>query len=115
MPKVDWMYHRKNCNSCAKATGFLEEHEIVVAKQVDARTIPLIEADALRLIGESDDLYVTRGTKVVHFNLHENRPADDVLLPLLIGRSGKLRAPALHVGRSLIVGFDLTTYERVLR
>ena len=113
MPKVDWMYHRKNCDSCAKASGFIQEHEIAVVKQVDARTIPLVEADALRLVSEADDLYVTRGTKVVHFNLRDTRPADELLLSMLIGRSGKLRAPALQVGRTLIVGFDLPTYEEI--
>lgn len=115
MPSVDWMYHRKNCDSCAKATDFLQRHEVAVTKQVDARTIPLVEADALRLVSESDDLYVTRGKKVFHYSLRTERPSEEDLLSLLIGRSGKLRAPALQVGRVLVVGFDQPTYERVFR
>jgi arsenate reductase-like glutaredoxin family protein len=115
MPNVDWSYLRKNCDSCAKAKHFLAEHGIGVTIEVDARTTPLVDADALRLVTEAGELYVTRGTKVVHFDLNQARPDDESLLQMLIGRSGKLRAPALKVGRTLIVGFDRSTYERVFR
>jgi arsenate reductase-like glutaredoxin family protein len=113
MPNVDWSYHRNNCTSCSRAASFLAEHEIAIAEQADARKTPLVDADALQLTVDADHLYVTRGTKVIHFDLRRNRPDDDSLLELLIGRSGKLRAPALKTGRTLIVGFDQSTYEHV--
>jgi arsenate reductase-like glutaredoxin family protein len=113
MSNVEWCYHRKNCNSCSKTAAFLKEHGIAIKTQLDARTIPLVETDALKLLGEVNELYVTRGTKVIHFNLKHERPDDPSLLELLIGRSGKLRAPAIKVGKTLVVGFDQTTYEQV--
>ena len=113
MPAVDWSYHRKNCNSCSKAAAFLNEHQISVKAQVDARATAVMPADALRLVKSSRILYVTRGTKIMHFDLTKERPDDELLLELMVGRSGKLRAPALQVGQTLIVGFDQETYERV--
>ena len=111
MPKVDWSYHRKNCNSCSKAASFLSEHTVTVVAQEDARATPLVDSDALKLLASVDQLYVTRGTKVLHLDLKRERPDDQTLLDLTIGRSGKLRAPTLKVGRTLMVGFDQATYE----
>lgn len=110
--KVDWSYHRKNCNSCSKASEFFTQHNVSVKTTVDARTVPLVESDAKELIDGANEIYVTRGTKVLHFDLKQEQPAD--LLELVMGRSGKLRAPTLKVGKTLIVGFDQSTYERVL-
>lgn len=110
---VHWNYHRKNCASCAKTAEFLEQRRIPVETQVDARSVPLAEADALSLIADAKDLYVTRGTKVVYFDLEQDRPDDEMLLQLMIGRSGKLRAPAVKIGRTVIIGFDQSTYEKV--
>jgi len=111
MKQVDWSYHRNGCKTCGKTAAFLQEHEIAVDSQDDARKTPIDEAQALRLVSEVDELYVTRGTKVIHLDLARERPDDEALLGLLIGPSGKLRAPTLKVGRVMIVGFDLATYE----
>ena len=113
MTQVDWSYHRNGCKTCGKAAAFLDEHKITVASQDDARKIPLVEADALRLVNQANDLYVTRGTKVIHINLKTERPDDDTLLGLLIGPSGKLRAPTITLRKTLVVGFDQATYEQV--
>lgn len=115
MPSVDWSYHRKNCASCAKAAEFLAEHGITVLTQVDARKTALVEADALQLVSDVTKLYVTRGTKVVQFDLISERLDQSGFLSMLIGRSGKLRAPTVKIGDTMIVGFDQTTYEQVFR
>ncbi|MBS0204398.1 MAG: hypothetical protein JSS49_15950 [Planctomycetes bacterium] len=114
MKQVDWSYHRNGCKTCGRAAAFLEAHEIGIAAQDDARKIPLVEADALKLAGQVNELYVTRGTKVIHINLKTDRPDDETLLGLLIGPSGKLRAPTLKIGKTMIVGFDQETYEQVI-
>ena len=115
MPTVDWSYHRKNCASCAKTAEFLVEHGIPIVTQIDARATALVEADALQLVSDVKDLYITRGTKVVHFDLTNERPDDAALLQMLIGRSGKLRAPTVKMGHVVIVGFDQSTYHRIFR
>jgi hypothetical protein len=41
------------------------------------------------------------------------KPGKDVLRDLLLGPTGNLRAPAIRKGRTLVVGFDEATYEKV--
>lgn len=52
------------------------------------------------------DLYVAKGKKTVHFDMAKARPPDDEILPLILGRSGTLRAPAIRKGSVLVVGFN---------
>ena len=52
------------------------------------------------------DLYVAKGKKTVHFDLANTRPSDEEILSLIMGRSGKLRAPAIRKGSVLVVGFN---------
>lgn len=111
--KVDWSYHRNGCNTCLKTAAYLEEHKVSIETQVNAKKTILADEDAIKLLGEVDELYATKGTKVVHVNLKKERPDDETLLSLVIGPSGKLRAPTLKKGRTLIVGFDQATYEHV--
>ncbi len=114
MPKVDWSYHRTSCKTCGKTAAFLAEHDVSIKEQVDARKTPLVDADALELVRQVSQIYVTRGTKVVHLDLKRDQPDDAAILALLIGPSGKLRAPTLKLGKTLVVGFDQTTYEQVV-
>ena len=61
-----------------------------------------------------DELYVTKGKRVVHVDLGEDKPARALLLELLLGPTGNLRAPTIRKGRILLVGFDEATYKQVL-
>jgi hypothetical protein len=61
-----------------------------------------------------DEVYATKGKKVVHVDLVREKPDRAVLESLLIGPSGNLRAPTLRRGRTLLVGFDEATYSKVL-
>lgn len=111
--KVDWSYHRNGCKTCEKTAVFLSDRQVPIAEQVNAKKIALAETEALALAAQADELYATKGTKVVHINLKHERPDDETLLNLMIGPSGKLRAPTLKKGRTVIVGFDEATYQRV--
>ena len=111
--KVDWSYHRNGCKTCGKTIAYLAEHQIAVTTQVDAKKTVLAEPEALGLLSQVDELYATKGTKVVHVNLKQARPTDATLLTMMIGPSGKLRAPTLKTGRTLIVGFDEATFQKL--
>jgi len=50
----------------------------------------------------------------VHVNLKQQKPAAEELASLLLGPTGNLRAPALRLGRTLIVGFDEPMYRKLL-
>jgi arsenate reductase-like glutaredoxin family protein len=50
-------------------------------------------------------LVVAKGKKTIRFDLAKDRPSDDELAALVIGRTGGLRAPAIRVGDTLVIGF----------
>ncbi len=41
-------------------------------------------------------------------------PSDDELRGLVIGQSGKLRAPSMRLGNTLVVGFSGDSYRALL-
>ena len=86
-----------------------------VATQVDAKKATIRGEAALGALKDVDELYVMKGTKVVHVDLKAQKPGKTELLGLLLGPTGNLRAPTLRRGRTLLVGFDAATYARVLR
>jgi len=86
-----------------------------VSEQVDAKKATIKGAAALALLAGVDEVYATKGRRVVHVDLRRDAPDRQVLRSLLIGPSGNLRAPTLRVGRRLLVGFDEATYRQVLR
>ena len=49
---------------------------------------------------------MAKGKRVEHVDLTGSRPDDDELLGLLLGRSGKLRAPTVRRGSALLVGYN---------
>ena len=57
---------------------------------------------------------MAKGRSAQHFDLTSDRPSDDELLGLLLGRSGKLRAPSVRVGSTLIVGYNEELYASTL-
>ncbi|MBI3832078.1 MAG: hypothetical protein HY291_21325 [Planctomycetes bacterium] len=114
MARIDWMYHRKNCESCAKAQGFLAKRKIEPAAVVDARKTRFTRKDALAFVRKAEHLYASRGPKVVHVDLKAEKPGDDELAALVIGPSGNLRAPSFFVGKTLVVGFNEETYRKML-
>lgn len=67
---------------------------------------PIEGEDALGLLEGVTDLFVAKGKKTLHVDLENARPEDAELLALLLGRSGKLRAPVLRAGSRLIVGYN---------
>ena len=67
------------------------------------------------MLRDVDELYVTKGKRVIRVDLRGARPPKAELLALLLGPSGNLRAPTIRKGRTLVVGFDEPTYAGLLR
>lgn len=82
---------------------------------MNAKRAPIAGDAALRVLRDVDELYVTKGKKVIRVDLRGARPPRAELLALLLGPSGNLRAPTIRRGRTLIVGFDEPTYAAVLK
>ena len=66
---------------------------------------------ALKMAGESNELFVGKGKKVVHLNLKKEPASNEEILKLMLGPTGNLRAPTLRVGKKLVVGFNEEMYE----
>ena len=58
---------------------------------------------------------VARGKKIIRVDLAaEDRPPDEELVKLMVSRWGKLRAPTLRVGTTLVVGHNAEMLAEVL-
>ena len=63
-------------------------------------------ADALRLAKASTKVMVAKGKNIVEFDMKKSPPNDETLLAGMLGPTGNLRAPAIRVGTTLLVGFN---------
>ena len=81
---------------------------------MDAKKQTITGGHALGVLAKVDKLYVVRGKRVVYLDLSKDKPDRATLLGLLLGPTGNLRAPTLRKGRTLLVGFDESTYKQVL-
>ena len=67
---------------------------------------PLAGEAALTVLEGVTELFVAKGKNVLHLDLEAEPLGNDELLDLLLGRSGKLRAPAIRTGSRLLVGYN---------
>jgi arsenate reductase-like glutaredoxin family protein len=80
---------------------------------VDAKKKAIDRAGAIALARESATVYATKGKNVLRLDMKAN-PSEDEIAALVVGPSGNLRAPAIRVGQTLLVGFDEATYTTLL-
>ncbi len=63
--------------------------------------------EALALLDGMTELRVAKGRKMVRVDLTaDDRPSDSELVGMMTSRWGKLRAPAMRVGTTFVVGFN---------
>lgn len=63
--------------------------------------------EAPSLLEGMTELCVAKGRKLVRVDLTaEDRPPDSELVGMMTSRWGKLRAPAMRVGTTFVVGFN---------
>ena len=111
MKTIDWMYHRKNCNTCQKSDTYFAENKVQVKNIVDCKKEIMVLDDALKLLAGVEKLYATKGVKVIEVDLKATTPTKRQLSELLIGPSGKLRAPTVKNGKTMVVGFNEGMYK----
>jgi arsenate reductase-like glutaredoxin family protein len=114
MASVDWYYHRPNCMTCSKSQAFLERRKVDVKETVNAAKIRFEPADALKLARQASRIVVAKGKKVVDFDMKRDPPDDETLLAHILGPSGKLRAPVIRRGSTLLIGFAEDEFAKVL-
>ena len=82
---------------------------------VNAKSAALGKSEALKLAAGADEIYASKGTKTVHLDLKKEKPNAEALASIMLGPTGNLRAPTVQIGKTLIIGFDEETYNRVLK
>jgi hypothetical protein len=90
---------------------------VAVAERVDGKKVRYGPAEALALLRGVTRLVAARGKKVTVFDLNKDKPDkpdEQTLLAHLIGPTGNLRAPAMKVGTTFVVGFNPEAYRSVL-
>jgi len=96
--------------TCGRAREFLERRKIEVVEQVLASKTPQGRKEALALARSARRLVAAKGTRITELDLGKN-PSDAEILALVLGPTGKLRAPAMKVGDTLFVGFPKDGFE----
>jgi hypothetical protein len=99
--------------SCKKAQEFLESNAWDVAAQTDASKERRGRQEALALAKQADTVVVAKGKKVFVFDMTAEPPEDELLAAHILGPTGNLRAPALRIGRKLVVGFSEAAYRQM--
>jgi len=90
----------------------LTEAGVETADEINAKKTTLGHQEALELARRVDRIFAAKGSRVVHVNLHQERPDEAALASLLLGPTGNLRAPTLRIGRTLVVGFHPEMYQQ---
>jgi arsenate reductase-like glutaredoxin family protein len=65
------------------------------------------------LVKNVEEIFASKGKNVIHIDLRKEKPDAATLTGLLLGPTGNLRAPTLVKDKTLIVGFDQDTYQKV--
>lgn len=81
---------------------------------IDAKKSTIAEADVGAVLKEVDQIYSTRGRTVEHLDLKRDKPSKAAIRHAIIGPSGNLRAPAVRLGRTLLIGFEEGMYDQLL-
>ena len=77
-----------------------------------ANKVKFNREEALALARKGDFVWVSKGKKLLRFSLKEG-VSDDDLAKVILGRAGTLRAPALRVGKTFVVGFHAEGYAEL--
>jgi hypothetical protein len=97
--------------TCGRTQEFLAKAGVIPKTQEDAKKKTRGADGARDLLKEADEIYIAKGKNVVHFDLKTEKP--ETVVPMMLGPTGNLRAPTLRKGRTLMVGFDKATYEKL--
>jgi hypothetical protein len=81
---------------------------------VIANKIKYQRDEAIEIARKADTVLVAKGKKLLRFELSEN-VTDDELAAVILGRSGTLRAPAISIGRTFVVGYHADGYGELFQ
>ncbi len=83
----------------------------IESKEVVPASRKLGKKEAKALVESSSRVIVAKGKNVQRF---AGGKATEEIVASLLGPTGNLRAPTVRVGKTLLVGFDESSFEEVL-
>jgi arsenate reductase-like glutaredoxin family protein len=81
-------------------------------REQNAKKETIAAAEAIDMARKVSEIRATKGRKVVR--LAVKGATDEEIAALVVGPSGNLRAPALRLGKTLVVGFDEEMYAELI-
>ena len=69
------------------------------------------EKDLKALFKDANQVVVAKGKKVESFDLRKEPPSQADLAKRVLGPTGNLRAPAIRMGKSWLIGFNEEAYS----
>ena len=87
----------------------LDTKNLQPESRTDARKEKMEAAAVWELMGGAERIVVAKGRRVETFVPTED--SQEVILKVVLGRSGSLRAPTVRTGDVFLVGYNATLYE----
>ena len=86
---------------------------MTVKEQIDARKVKFQKDDLEELFDGASKVIGVRGKKSTVFNMKKDPPELDDLAKAVLGPSGGLRAPAIRMGKTWVVGFGQPGWDEI--
>lgn len=88
----------------------MEANQVEITEKIPASR-KLQRADAQGLLAKAKTMTVSKGKKVAEFK--GGKKAQPEAVDAMLGSTGNLRAPAVVVGGTLLIGFNEEIYSKV--
>jgi arsenate reductase-like glutaredoxin family protein len=93
----------------------MESAGITAREVVDARKQTFAKRETIALLRRTARVVAMKGKKIVDYDLKRDPPPEKELLEAILGPTGNLRAPAIRMGKTLIVGFQQECWKDIVR
>ena len=97
-----------------RSQEFLAKKKVEIKSRTSTKQQSYSAAQARGLLDGIEVLISLKGRSVVRVDLKKEKPGWEELAKLMIGPTGKLRAPVIRKGKTLIIGFLDETYRNQL-
>lgn len=110
---ITWYYRRNSCSTCSRSDEYIQNHGLRASKIVDARKEKLGKREIAQILRKTNRVVATKGKKILEWDFKREPPIEKALYEALLGPSGTLRAPAIRLGKTLVVGFTDEAWDKV--
>lgn len=88
----------------------MEVNSVEVLEEVSASK-KLSGAEANKLLKKASKIIIFKGKKINFFNIKDEN--QDLIIPLMLGPTGNLRAPSIVYEDTIVIGFNEEKFEEI--